>query len=328
MMPGVDPTIFCITRDRTLIRVLRRTLGPLGEQVAFLDATDSLAHHPGPAPSLVILDLASDNADDVRDALAARGWTPRILALANWAEQAEALSMLDLCHCDNLIARNEGVDEAELLVTTLKMLGSGDIFGIDKYLSWGVRVRQLAVSTYDEKRGAIETVSEFAREVGCRRRLVGRVEIVLDELLMNAMYDAPATLVGDRNAFVSRAVPGGGPVSDQAVLLSFGCDGRFMAISVRDAFGSLQRQTILDHLNRAVSYAGAPLTNTDKGAGLGLYFILSSVSRFVANIQPGRATEVICLFDLRKTGRLSSAVATSFHIFTAPDLMAASNARL
>ena len=39
-------------------------------------------------------------------------------------------------------------------------------------------------------------------------------------------------------------------------------------------------QTILDHLNRAVTFQGTPLTSTDKGAGLGLYFILNSVSRF------------------------------------------------
>jgi hypothetical protein len=323
IVSGLRHTILCISQDRALVRVLRRTLGPLSEQVGFIDSIQRIREVGSTEPQLVILDLGTEDVEGVRPVLAEQGWSPRILALASWAEQAEALSMLDLCQCDNLIARSEQVDEAELLVTSLKLLGAGDIFGLDKYLAWGVQLRQLQVATYDEKRAAIETVSAFARSAGCRRRLVGRVEIVFDELLMNALYDAPASTTGDRAPFVSRAVPGGGPVSHQAVRVSFGCDGRFLGLSVRDAFGSLQRQTILDHLNRAVTYSGTPLTDTQRGAGLGLYFILNSVSRFVCNIEPERATEVICLFDLRKTGRLSSNVASSFHIFTTPEGAAA-----
>jgi hypothetical protein len=38
--------------------------------------------------------------------------------------------------------------------------------------------------------------------------------------------------------------------------------------------------------------------------------------RFVANIDPGRLTEVIGLFDLDATGREQESCARSLHIFT------------
>jgi len=313
----VSHSIVCITSDRKLIRVLRRTLNPVRESVTYIQAVDLLDQCTDTAPRLLIVDLDETEKTNLKDLLSQLGWQPRILALGSWEAQSDALSLLDVCQCENLIARDMGMDEAELLATALKMMGR-DIFGLDKYLSWGVQVRRQRITSYDEKRASIEAVSEFARQAGCRRSLLGRVEIVLDELLMNALYDAPACEAGDRNTYVSRAVPGGGPVSSRAVELSFACDGRFFALSVRDAFGALERQTILNNLNRAVTFAGTPLNRADSGAGLGLYFILNSVSRFVANIEPGKATEVICLFDLRRTGRATQPVASSFNIFTTP----------
>jgi len=314
---SVSYAIVCITSDPKLIRVLRRTLNPVPDSMTFIHRVDSLRGCTDTAPRLLIVDLTETEKTDLSALLERLGWRPRILALGTWEAQQDALSLLDLCQCENLIARDKGMDEAELLATTLKMMGH-DIFGLDKYLAWGVQVRQVRIVSYDDKRAAIEVVSDFARRAGCRRSLLGRVEIVLDELLMNALYDAPACESGDRDRYVSRAVPGGGPVSSGAVDLSFACDGRFFALSVRDTFGALERQTILQNLSRAVTYAGTPLTNAERGAGLGLYFILSSVSRFVANIEPGQATEVICLFDLRRTGRAAEPVASSFNIFTAP----------
>jgi hypothetical protein len=311
-----DNAIVCITDDRTLRRLLRRTLSGVVGSVAYLQRIDELPTLTGDEPQLLIVDLQAQAEVELRSTLGQLGWKPRILALGSWSEQQDALTLLDLCSCENLIARQNGMDEAELLATALKILDNGNIFGLEKYLAWGVQVREVPIVSYDDKRTAIETVREYARGAGCRRGQIGRVEIVLDELLMNALYDAPASQSGDRTVFMARAVPGGGPVSDRTVRLGFACDGRFFALSVRDEYGALESQTILDHLNRAVAYAGAPLTNTDRGAGLGLYFILNSVSRFVANIEPGRATEVICLFDLRQSGRSSRGVASSFNIFT------------
>ncbi len=62
-----------------------------------------------------------------------------------------------------------------------------------------------------------------------------------------------------------------------------------------------------------------PQSKPTGGAGLGMYFVMQSVTRFIANIAPGRTTEVIALFDIRATGREAESCARSIHVFVAAD---------
>ena len=96
-------------------------------------------------------------------------------------------------------------------------------------------------------------------------------------------------------------------------------DGRYFAVSVEDQFGALAKAAIVDHVQRARNERGRPRGASEAaGAGLGLYFIVSSVTRFIANVDPGKRTEVIGLFDLRQGGRDGDACARSLHVFGRP----------
>jgi hypothetical protein len=162
-------------------------------------------------------------------------------------------------------------------------------------------------------------VAAHAANVGARRQLVTRIESVTDELLMNALYDAPAIHHGSsRHARVEKRADTLRP-AEEAALLHYASDGRYLAVSVRDDYGELHKDAILEHVSRARAERGRPLLSQSEtgGAGLGIYFILSAATRFIANIQPGERTEVICLFDLRQDGRTARTCAQSLHIFHA-----------
>ncbi len=238
-----------------------------------------------------------------------------IICLGDSLEDEEVVRMLRDSPLDHIISDADALDETELVVTSVKLL-SGDIFGLEKYLAWGVKVHEAAISTYEQKRVALLTVADHAKIVGARRQVIAKIESVTDELLMNAMYDAPAVSRGE-----TPRVPTGGETSVEGsgnALLRYACDGRYFAVSVEDTYGGLQKEAILDHLIRARTERGRPREDTHQGgAGLGLYFVLSSVTRFIANIEPGLRTEVVCLFDLRQTGRESEACTRSLHIFRA-----------
>jgi hypothetical protein len=213
---------------------------------------------------------------------------------------------------NHLIGDAEEPDDDELVVTSVKLL-SGDIFGLEKYLSWGVKVADHEVRGYEDKREAMAKVTAYAKEVGARRPVISKIESVVDELLMNALYDAPAAATGE-------AKRQGTPPPESRALLRYACDGRYFAVSVEDDFGALRKESILEHLVRARLERGrprapAPGEEGGAGAGLGLYFILSSVTRFIANIAPGSRTEVVCLFDLKQSGRDAEACARSLHVF-------------
>jgi hypothetical protein len=296
------PRAVCVTSSLALRRTLRRTLGAAGSQVEFRDTVDDLGADDA---QLLVID------QNVRRALSseqlealARG--AGLIVIGDSLERDDVVDMLRSEGLNHLISDTDDPDDSEIVVTSVKLL-SGDIFGLDKYLSWGVKVSDLTVRGYEDKREAMAQVSAYAREVGARRPVVAKIESVVDELLMNALYDAPASR-------------GTQPPGQGEGLLRYACDGRYFAVSVEDRFGALHKTSILEHLARARQERGRPRASTGDeqngaGAGLGLYFILSSVTRFIANISPGKRTEVVCLFDLKQTGRDAEACARSLHVF-------------
>jgi hypothetical protein len=243
------------------------------------------------------------------------GENGRIVILGDSLADLGNIELLRHRPLDHLISE-DAPDEVELVVTAVKLL-SGDIFGLEKYMSWGAVVNQVEVSTYEQKRAALRAVARLAESVGARRQLVTKIEGAADELLMNALYDAPAAGgVADEERIRRDVHCGNVPLdrSGATALLRYACDGRHFAISVLDRYGALSKATILDSVLRARSEQGRP---RDKGgAGLGLYFVLSAVTRFIVNIEPDVRTEVVCLFDLRERGKDADTWARSLHIFT------------
>ncbi len=304
----------CLTEDPRFRRLVRRSLAGVGMELKFWSPgsdSDEALQEAGHA-DIVFLDRTTVDLG-LLDRLSGAGQVVVVDRSENWPDAIDALWREG---CENLLCRDAPLEEDELVVTSLK-LATGDIFGLEKYLVWGTPIHEIRVETYDEKRQAIEELARFARFIGCRRHVVSRIEVVADELLMNALYDAPAAGYGvDRSELLRRAVPGGGPVSDKAVAVRFGADGRFLALSVTDEFGCLTKEAVLKNLTRASRQRGTPLRDPSSGAGLGLYFVAQSVSRLVVNVRPGQATEVVCLFDIRRSRReqVGSAHSLSFFV--------------
>ncbi len=215
----------------------------------------------------------------------------------------------------NLIAKNdEPLDPDELIVTSSKMLRR-DLFGLDKYLMWGVEPYRLAISESRFKMDYVHQVADYARRLGCNERVVEMVETVVDELITNAIYNAPRDASGHaKYAKMSRR---------EAVVLEphevgtleFACDGNHIAVSQSDPFGTLTHDTIVSYLNRCLVKGPQQLSEASGGAGIGLFRVFQSLSKFIINIDPGHRTEVISLIDLRLSMKQFRQLPKSFHIF-------------
>ncbi len=168
-------------------------------------------------------------------------------------------------------------------------LASGDVWGLEKYLAPGARVRERVVCTEPDKRRAMDEVCAWAESVGARRAALHRIASVVDELLMNALLAAPAA---------PRAV------------LRWSSDDRTLALSVLDDSGTLRQRDLIDHVRRARRERGRPRPADQGGAGLGLYLVVANVAGLVVNLAPGRRTEMVCLFD-----RASLSRPRSLHVF-------------
>jgi hypothetical protein len=142
---------------------------------------------------------------------------------------------------------------------------------------------------------------------------VHRLASVIDELLMNALIDAPR----ESKPLLSLDDTS----SSRCALLRWAHDGQTIAISVTDRFGAIRQRDVIDHVRRARRDSGAPnpATTDEPGAGLGLYLVLSNVASLIVNVDPGHQTEVVCLFDLANRDRRAIASGVrSLHVFQAP----------
>ena len=278
----------CVSRDRTLRDAVEPALASAGVAVEHCDDV------PGDTRGavLVVVDRATRQAaGDGLGAIAA----PVVIVGDDLDDDGVIAAMLD-GPVSHLVA---DPSDRDLGITSTK-LASGDLFGLEKYLAASAAVAERTVTGDPDKRAAIGAVCAWAEAIGARRPLVHRLASVVDELLMNALYDTPAIRTS-----APRAV------------LRWGADDRAIAISVGDAFGALRQRDVIDHVRRARRERGRPRSEAGagRGAGIGLYLVLGNVASLVVNVEVGKRTEVVCLFDRTTPGRPAAVCARSLHVF-------------
>lgn len=281
---------------------LRRIVANLERAGADVDAvrtpeaisTEVIAHR------CVFLALGEDGASELERVL------PRLRERAHLAVIVERAKLHDL----TAFLRDDRVnhvivgDELErgVFVTAQKLL-TGDIFGIEKYLPEGTPVHYVRLRDFAGRSKAIDTVLDYAAEVGMRRQVRSAIGQVCEELLMNALYDAPVDAEGrpifaevDPHQRTKTRSP-------KPVSIRYAASEDQFAIAVRDRFGRLAKNTILAYIEKCLQ-SPAQIDRKAYGAGLGLYLVASAAAGYIVNVAYGIATEVVCTFDKREKAPL------------------------
>jgi len=126
-----------------------------------------------------------------------------------------------------------------VFVTAQKLL-TGDIFGVEKYLPPGTPVHYARLRDFEGRGRAIQTVLDFAEEAKMRRQVRTAIGQVAEELLMNALYDAPVDAEGkpvfaDVDPHDRKDTRSPRPVS-----IRYAATDSLFAVAVRDRFGRLR----------------------------------------------------------------------------------------
>jgi hypothetical protein len=188
-------------------------------------------------------------------------------------------------------------DELEdgVFVTAQKLL-TGDIFGIEKYLPEGTPVHYERLRDFEGRGKAIQTVLDFAEQAKMRRQVRSAIGQVCEELLMNALYDAPVDEAGrpifaevDPHDRTKMRTP-------RPVSIRYAATEDMFAVAVRDRFGRLAKNTILAYIEKCI-HSPNQIDRKTYGAGLGLYLVANAAATYVVNVAYGIATEVVCTFD-------------------------------
>lgn len=263
---------------------------------------------------LVDYDSMPADVDDVLREVARQPNCPTILLLSERRSKTELLTLFQENFLSNFIAKDTVISTEEIVVTVSKILRN-DIFGIEKYLTWGVEPEVEIIRHSREKDIYLDKFEEFMADMGISKRFAMLAKTVADEFLMNAIYNAPVDGEGSRrySEYERTALIALSPA--ERVTFKYACDGRVLAISCLDNFGSLDLKTIKYYLAKCFTKDDRQIDQKKGGAGMGFYYVFESLSNFIINIDPGQSTEVIGLIDIAGTYRNFAERPKSFNVF-------------
>jgi len=239
-------------------------------------------------------------------------------------------------------AKLEGPDEQELgLALRRRVERAIQPSGPAAYLLAGTVIEERLVGSSADKDETLGALLADAGRFGLGDEKLRRLETAADELMLNAVYDAPRDERGKPlHADIDRRTPV--TLAAQAqVRVRWGCDGRSFVVSVADRFGALERATVAAHVQRLLDArsprlgrAGPPGTTaggaglgsattggaglgsaTTGGAGLGLVLTYSAANTLALQVVRGRFTEATAALHVAGSNRTAVARGSALHIY-------------
>jgi CheY-like chemotaxis protein len=298
-------SILIVYPERKPQRVVQRVLGACGYTV---DVADDLARGEQlleeRRPGLVVVDgdaLSGPALGDLLDRARTHG-AATCVTLLDAASQEQARerarergqecaharirALLALGTVDHLLVHPMPVLAEELALTAHK-LARNDLFGAEKYLLWGTRFEDALLTRSGQRVALVAQLAAQLQARGLSARIASLARLVADELISNAVHNAPVDATGARPR---RDLPRDQDLEldgRHAVQLRWGCDARYLATEVRESGG---------------------------GAGMGLAIAYRSSDQLVFAIAPGTRTEIIALLDVRQPPT-ERAPASSYNVF-------------
>jgi hypothetical protein len=281
--------VLAISSDSDQLRRIVAALDRAGAEVDAFDAqaalaTDAFTHRYAFVGTSGKLDSAL---------LARLRDRAHVTVVAPHAPLAELTAYMSDDRVNHVIVGDELDDGVQ---STAGKLLSGDIFGVEKYLPAGTPVHYLRLRDFEGRGKAIDTVLEYAEASKIRRQVRLAIGQVCEELLMNALYDAPVD--SDGKSVFADVDPHDRTRtrSPRPVSIRYAATEDKFAIAVRDRFGRLAKNTILAYIDKCI-HSPNQIDRKTYGAGLGLYLVANAAASYVVNVAYGIATEVVCTFD-------------------------------
>jgi hypothetical protein len=185
---------------------------------------------------------------------------------------------------------------------------------LSAYLMWGATGFQEAIRDTAGRDAVVARVQKYVERTGVPKRVAEMFGELAHELVMNAIYDAPADPSGkarfahDRKANVTLD-------AKEAAQVRLASDGSRLAIQVTDPFGRLLRKHVFDGLLRGLK--GGQMDQSHGGAGLGMTVCHNATIAMLYDVVRGQRTEVTGIFDLDMNLREFRTQAKSLHYFEA-----------
>ena len=169
-------------------------------------------------------------------------------------------------------------------------------FGIKHFLKPTAKTQTIKLHITTQKQDAVEAVRNYLIAAKFNNRMAMVIANGVDEILMNAMFDAPTDELGKtlyQHTARSASIKLEGK---HAVEMEVGYDGQYVAVAAIDHFGSLDKNRLLSLISKVYRDSEYKVKNQGAGAGLGLATVFQSGGSLVFVSEARVRTEVILFF--------------------------------
>ncbi len=169
-------------------------------------------------------------------------------------------------------------------------------FGLENFLKANSKIQVIKLSLSTQKQNAVEAVKAYLIAAKFQSRMATVVANAVDELLMNAMYDAPVDNVGKQSLLAEPRTSVLKLEGKNSVEMHIGFDGAYVGIAAIDLFGSVDKAKLLSHISKIYVKEEYKVRTSVAGAGIGLGTVFRSGGSFLILSEAGVRTEVIVFF--------------------------------
>lgn len=321
MTGSILPRIGVLERNRTVGARIARVLRAAAELAPVACESDPAALRAALDPDPVLLACDATELDLVQ------GWSrhryPNV-RIVTWTS-GDATSALEAASSSALVSILGWPSFAsmprpwELLLSARRALRDASPPHFGDLLGWGASHVKYRPRSSRDRDHVVSEVGVLAERAGAGPRIAQRAGEVAHELLMNAMYDAPADQYGEPKFAHDRKQEL--CLDDaEAPTFRFGSDGSFLAMQISDPFGRLRREHVLQGIARGRAAGTAladPLEVLDTsggGAGLGLFRIYTASAAVLVDVDPGVVSRVTVWLDMDLSAREARSLPTSLHL--------------
>lgn len=167
----------------------------------------------------------------------------------------------------------------------------------------GGGVQKVRITNTGQKQEAVEAVRQYLIRAKIRPRIANLIANAVDELLMNALFDAPSDEFGKPLYSATARSQNRELKEKEKVTMSLGFDGFNVGVSVTDQFGSIDRARLLNHITESYRKKHYNIRVGQAGAGLGIATIFSFGGSLIYHCESNSKTEATILYRVFPTFR-------------------------
>ena len=195
-----------------------------------------------------------------------------IITLSSIRDRDQMAALFSQPFARHLVGKN-GTRETTDLQTTLTCLQGSPIDTLRHGLKDTATSLRVRIAGSTDKAPLLSQVAEVCRSFKMNSRLVNMAQGVADELITNAIYNAPTRLDGTRPySSLDRSNQVKLSPAEQPEFHAQ-CDENTLLLAVIDPFGSLAADTVRRSIARGFAGDHTPLESNSGGAGLGFFQI-------------------------------------------------------